>query len=197
MTLVLQRRGNYEKAGTLIRRAMTIQEGANPQHPAYATTLNLFAQQLWFEGDILASKEASERAVHVAEKGLRPDHPVVALALRYLAATLFDLGDSARCRELTERALAIAERNFGPRHHVTAEYFNDLGVVEKDEGDYPAARRHLQQTLEITKRITAARTSMWPRHCRRSRSWMLAWATTPERDKSNRGLPQSMRGPEA
>jgi tetratricopeptide (TPR) repeat protein len=147
--LVLQRMGKYDASGPLLRRALTIQETGNPKHPAYATTLNLIAQQFWFEGDIQASKRASEHAVQLAEETLRPDHPVVALSLRYLAATLFDLGESGRSRSLTERALAIAERNFGPNHHVTAEYLNDLGFTELDEGNYTAARRRLQQALEI------------------------------------------------
>ena len=149
MGLVLQRKGDYEKAGVLLRRALTIQEAANANHPAYATTLNLIAQQLWFEGDLLASKDASERAVDVAERTLRPDHPTVALSLRYLAGTLSDLGDARRSLALSERALAIAERNFGADNHVTADYLNDLGLAELDAGDYTAARRRLQQALSI------------------------------------------------
>ena len=149
IALVLQRKAAYADSGKAIRRALAIQESLETEHPAYATTLNLLAQQLWFEGDILASREASERAVRHAERALRADHPIVALSLRYLAATLFDLGETRTSRELTERALAIAQRNFGPNHHVTAEYLNDLGYTELDEGNYPVARQYLQQALEI------------------------------------------------
>ena len=149
IALVLQRQGDYGESGLLLRRAVKIQEAADVNHPTYATTLNLLAQQLWFEGDLIASKDASERAVALAERVLRPDHPTVALSLRYLAATLFDLGDSAQSLALTRRALAIAQRAFGASHHVTAEYLNDLGFSELDHGNYQTARRLLQQALAI------------------------------------------------
>ena len=78
--LVLQRRKTMNAAAAPLRRAAAIQEAANIDHPAYARTLNLIAQQLWFEGRLIESRNASERAVAVAERTLRPDHPTVALA---------------------------------------------------------------------------------------------------------------------
>ena len=114
-------------------------------------TLNLIADQLWFEGRLLESRDVSERAVQVAERTLRPDHPTVALSLRFLAATLADLGDLGRSLELKKRALLIAERNFGATHPVLAEFFHSLGVAELDYGDYSSARLHFQQALSIYK----------------------------------------------
>jgi tetratricopeptide (TPR) repeat protein len=149
LALVLQRRGDYAPAGRAIRRAAAIQLAVNANHPAYAGTLNLVAQQFWFEGQLLDSKAASEQAVLVAERTLRPDHPIVALSLRYLANTLSDLGDSVRSLELTRRALAIAERTFGPNHHMTAKYLHSLGLAELDQGEYLAAREHFQQALGV------------------------------------------------
>jgi len=147
--LVLQRKGDYGPAGAAVRRAAAIQQASDANHPAYAGTLNLVAQQLWFEGQLLESKTASEQAVSVAERSLRADHPTLALSLRYLANTLGDLGDSARSLDLTERALAIAERNFGSNHPATGKYLHSLGLAEFDQGDYPAARRRLEQALSI------------------------------------------------
>ena len=149
ITLVLHRRGEYGRAAETLRRAIAIQEAISTNHPAYATTLNLLAQQFWFDGDLTGSREASERAVSVAERSLRPDHPTTALSLRFLAATLTDLGDLTGSLEMTERALAIAERNFGPASHVTAEYVSDLGIVELDLGNYEAARTLLRRALSI------------------------------------------------
>ena len=145
--LVLQRSGNYDKAGIALRRAAAIQEQSDVNHPAYARTLNLLAQQLWFEGQLNESKVASERAVELSGRTLRPNHPTVALSLRYLAATLGDLGDLNGYTELTKRALLLAEANFGADHFVTAEYRHQLGVAEMEMGDYQGARLHLQQAL--------------------------------------------------
>ena len=147
--LVLQRKGDYVRAGVALRRARAIQEASNINHPVYVRTLNLMADQLWFEGRPLESRDASKRAVEVAERTLRPDHPTVALSLRSLAATLADLGDLGQSLELKKRALAIAQRNFGATHPVLAEYLHSLGIAELDYGDYPSARLHFQQALGI------------------------------------------------
>ena len=147
--LVLQRKGEYGRSGVALRRAQAIQEASDINHPAYVRTLNLIADQLWFEGQLLEARNASERAVALAERALRPDHPTVALALRFLAATLAPLGDFKRSLELKKRALLIAERNFGPTHPLLAEYLHSVGLDELDQGDYLAARLHFQQALSI------------------------------------------------
>jgi CHAT domain-containing protein/Tfp pilus assembly protein PilF len=147
--LVLQRKGDYGRAGVALRRARAIQEASNLNRPAYVRTLNLIADQLWFEGHPLESGDASKRAVEVAERTLRADHPTVALSLRSLAATLAVLGDLGQSIELKKRALAIAERNFSATHPVLAEYSHSLGIAELDHGDYPSARLHFQQALGI------------------------------------------------
>jgi CHAT domain-containing protein/tetratricopeptide (TPR) repeat protein len=147
--LVLQRRGDYGRAGVALRRARAIQEASSINHPAYVRTLNLIADQLWFEGHPLESRDASKRAVELAERTLRADHPTVALSLRFLAATLAVLGDLGQSIELKKRALAIAERNFSATHPVLAEYSHSLGIAELDHGDYPSARLHFQQAVGI------------------------------------------------
>lgn len=149
MTLILQREAAYTQSGALVRRAASIHAAADPNHPAYTVTLNLLAQQLWFEGDLPASKAASERAVAHAERTLRHDHPTIALSLRYLAATVCDLGEAAECLGLTRRALDVAQNAFGAGRPGTGEYLNDLGFVEFDEGDYQTGRSLLQQSLAI------------------------------------------------
>ena len=147
--LVLQRKGDYGRAGPVLRRAGGIREVSDLNHPLYLRTLNLIAQQLWFEGQLIESKEVSERAVALAEQTLRPNHPTLALSLRYLAGTLADLGDLRRSRELKEQALAIVERAFGSSHHVTGEYLHTLALAEVSLGAYANARSQLQRALSI------------------------------------------------
>jgi CHAT domain-containing protein/tetratricopeptide (TPR) repeat protein len=152
IALARQRQGAYEPAGVAIRRALALQEALNPRHPAFATTLNLLAQQLWFEGRLLESRAASERAVAVATQVLRADHPTIALSLRYLAATATDLGDTQTSLTLKRRALAIAEREFGAAHHLTAPYLQTVAVAEMREGDFVSARTRFRRALDIVER---------------------------------------------
>jgi CHAT domain-containing protein/tetratricopeptide (TPR) repeat protein len=149
ITVILQQKGEYSRSGQAIRRAANLQQAANPHHPDYVRTLNLEAQQFWFDGLLLESRRFSEQAVELAERTLRPDHPTLALSLRYLAATLADLGDLNKSIALRERALAIAERSFGPQHHVTGEYLHALARAEFEQGAYAAARSGFQRVLAI------------------------------------------------
>ena len=178
--LAFQRKGDYDRSGAALRRAAALQEASSINHPAYARTLNLVAQQRWFEGQLVESKEASERAVDVAERTLRPDHPTVALSLRYLAGTLADLGDLTRSLELKERALGIAERNFGASHAVTAEYRYGLGLIELETGAYANARLHIRRALSAFE----ARYGPWHEYVATARS-VLALADARLGDYAN------------
>ena len=109
--MALQRKGENGRASAPLRRAGRSRT-TSIDHPTYARTLNLMAQQFWFEGHLNESRRTSEQALAVAERTLRPDHPTVAESLRYLAATFSDLGDLTQSVQLRERALVIAERNF-------------------------------------------------------------------------------------
>ncbi len=149
LALVLQRKGEYRRAAQALGRAVKIQEANDARHPAYVTTLNLLAQQQWFDGDLSGSRRTSERAVQLAEGTLRGDHPVTALSLRFLAATLSDLGALTESLAMTRRALEIAERTYGPASHLNAEYVSDLGIVERDLGNYEAARSLLQRAIRM------------------------------------------------
>jgi CHAT domain-containing protein/tetratricopeptide (TPR) repeat protein len=149
IAVILQGEGDYSRSGQAIRRAADLQKTTNPNHPDYVRTLNLEAQQFWFDGLLLESRRFSEEAVELAERTLRPDHPTLALSLRYLAATLADLGDLSGSIALRERALSIAERGFGPQHHVTGEYLHALGRAQFDQGAYTAARSGFQRALAI------------------------------------------------
>ena len=157
IVVILQSKGEYKRSGQVVRRAANIQEAVNPDHPGYVRTLNLEAQQFWFDGSLLESKRFSERAVELAERTLRPDHPTLALSLRYLAATLADLGDLSASIALRERALAIAERSFDRQHHIVGEYLHALGRAQFDQGAYTAARSSFQRVLAIFE----ARYGMW------------------------------------
>ncbi|HET9358729.1 MAG TPA: CHAT domain-containing protein [Vicinamibacterales bacterium] len=149
--LALQRLGDYEQSGPAIRRAVTIQEKADANHPAYASMLNLLGLQLWFEGDLPAARRTSAAAVAVAERTLRPDHPTLALALRYLAGAAMDLGDIAEARSLLERGLKIAEQTLGPTHYETGAFLNDLAGPNRLLGAYPTARALYERSLKIAE----------------------------------------------
>lgn len=158
--LVLQRKGDYGASGAPLRRAAAIQQAARADHPTRARTLNLMAQQIWFEGNLIESRTVSERAVDLSLRTLRRDHPTVAQSLRYLASTLADLGDLERSLALKKTALDIAERCFGPTHPETALYLHSLAHTELREGEYSLARQRFRTALAIFE----ARYGRWHEH---------------------------------
>lgn len=145
----LQRKGEYERAAEPVRRADRIRDSLSPDDPARVQTLNLVAQQLWFEGQLRGSMTTSERALSLAERTLRPDHPLVARTLRLLAGTVEDLGDFDRAHTLRDRALAIVEREFGPQHYETAVYLNSAAMSDLSRGAYPEARARLERAIRM------------------------------------------------
>jgi CHAT domain-containing protein/tetratricopeptide (TPR) repeat protein len=147
----LQRKGDYAGAGQCIRLAITIQRGTFADHPVFVETLNLFALQQWYEGNLAASRSAGEHAVFLARRSLRPDHPMIPRSLTYLAGTLIDLGDLEEGRRILEQALAVAERSFGIGHFETWAYLNDLAVADLYRGAYPPARALFDRALHVAE----------------------------------------------
>jgi CHAT domain-containing protein/tetratricopeptide (TPR) repeat protein len=147
----LQGKGDYVGARQRLDRALTTRRQSGGSHPSQVTTLNLLALQLWFEGDLLQSRDVSLRALSVAHQTLRPDHPDIARALRVLAATIDDLGDVTGSRTCREQALAIAQRSLGETHYELAAYLNDLGNLNLLLGAYADARDQFERSLRVAE----------------------------------------------
>jgi tetratricopeptide (TPR) repeat protein len=149
---LLQRRGDYPRAGRDLDRAWAIRESANPTHPEAAGTLSLKGVQRRVEGDPVQAQEFSSRALAVAQKSLRPDHPDIATYMRLLAIPVDLLGNLPEARVLRERALAIATTSLGPDHLAVAVHLNDLASSLVAEGEYARARTFFEGALRIYER---------------------------------------------
>ena len=150
MARARQRAADYTSAGVALREAVGIRE-STPDHPGYADALSLLGLQLWFEGDVTAARDASVKAVAVAERIVRPEHPILALALSRLGATVLDFGDVAESLSLKERALAIADKTFGPAHYETWAYLNGVAEGRRRAGDYTGARTMYLRALSVAE----------------------------------------------
>lgn len=162
MVAVCQRRGSYVEARQYLDEAMAMRRAWPAVHPARVAGLNLLALQLWFEGQLTASKAASRRALAMAEQTLRPGHPHTGATLRILAATLWGLGELSDARTFAARALEIARQNFGDRHPELAALWNDLGNVNLEMGAYPEARRQFVEALRLADATLGSRHEFIP-----------------------------------
>lgn len=150
--LAWQRKGDYRQAGIDLRRGVAIHEAAYPAHPETAALLTRLGEQLWFEGDLVQSRQVLERAVAMSETVLRPEHPSAAVSRTLLAIPLHDLGDLPAARALREQALPIVEQAYGPVHPLVAIQLSDLAVSLVRQGEYARARVLYQRALDIYER---------------------------------------------
>jgi CHAT domain-containing protein len=146
-----QAAGDYGRSGLALQEAAAVEPDPASRGPAGVESLNIRAQQLWFEGRLTESLALSERALALAETSLRRSHPALLEALRYLAATLTDLGDTARSHQLKIKALALAEAEYGAGHYETAGYLNSLAISEAKLGMYTEARSRYRFALSAVE----------------------------------------------
>ena len=141
-----QAAGSYDRAGPAVRRADDLRRQGDSTDPAFVDTLNLVAQQLWFEGDLPGSKRASEQAVELGKRVLRPTHPLLLEAMRYLAGTLTDLGDLGQSHDIRVLALQSAESR------VRRRPFRDSRVSQQPRDRRTAAGPVLQRAKPLRAR---------------------------------------------
>jgi CHAT domain-containing protein/tetratricopeptide (TPR) repeat protein len=151
IALLQQKQGNYPGSRLLLERALRIREPINPNDSELANTLNLFGDQLFFEGDFKTAKQFYDRALALYQSNLRSDHPLIAVVLRNVAAAANGLGEIAEGRSLRERALSIAESNYGVAHLEVADYLNDLAITNRQQGSYEAARAIYERAVRIVE----------------------------------------------
>ena len=117
-------------------------EGARPEHPDTATSLNNLAVLLQAQGDLCAGASRSTSARwRSARRRSAPSIPIRRASLNNLAVLLQAPGRPMRGREpLYERALAIREKALGPEHPDTATSLNNLAALLQAPGR-PMPRR--------------------------------------------------------
>jgi CHAT domain-containing protein len=137
---VLRRRGvAYAEALALAQQAQTLREAVAPRHPDLVQTYNLVGELSWFVHDLLAAREAHERALELAREVLGPDHPAVAVTLAGLALAEFDDGAVTRALEHQQAALELLRDTRATGHRELFDALQDLANMQQNRGAYAAA----------------------------------------------------------
>ena len=149
LAVTRQAQGDYQSAGNIIRRALSLHNANGPSHPRAIDALNIYASQLWFEGQLSESRATSARAVELATWTLRADHPTTARSLQGLSHSTADLGYVEEARALQTRALDMARRTFGGESYQITPHLNDLANVNVLLGNYGEARTLFERALRL------------------------------------------------
>ena len=154
--LVLQGRGDYGRAGAGCDGPAD-SRGSSSNHPAYVGTLNLIAQQLWFEGQLLESRAASDGPSRSPSAPCapitRPSHSRSGSSPAHLPT----LGDGASLE------LRACPRNcraqLRPSHHVRQNICTASGCRTQSGGlfggptTFSAGAEHLRSPIRSVARV--------------------------------------------
>jgi len=153
----IQRRGDYEEAEGLHRRALALRRFLFPaEHPDVSESLNNLAVVLRrLERDEEAEPLYRE-ALEMRRKIFGPRHSRVANTLNNLAELTRQSGKVEEAIGLHQEALSIRREVWGPEHSNVAMSLHNLGVTYRDAGDLPSAIERIREALALFRRTLPA-----------------------------------------
>ena len=166
--LALMLVSNYTAARHQLERAMeTRQKETQSEHGGIVMTMNIMAQVLEMQGDLVAARAMLERALATAEFALGSNHSTTAITLHNLGRIHARQGDLITASSLLRRAVSVRELTLGPRHYRLARTLHTLAGVMSKQGETIEA-------LSLAKRAAhICRHALGPEHIRTAEAY---WA---------------------
>ena len=153
----LQNAGDYSRAETLSREALTIRESLlDPGDPEVAESLYALARIYDDEARFGEAEELLRRAIKIDEKVLGSRNPKTATKVHYLAVVLDDEGKYPEAATLYRRALAVREETLPSGASELGESYNDLATLYDDEGEYSEAEPLYLKALATREKADGA-----------------------------------------
>lgn len=154
LALVERRAGNLEKSESLMREALSLEEGASASSPsrlrALAGRYNNLALILFSKREYEEAIAVLQRAIQIYSDLFGPDHRRVALSMTNLSHFQRQSGD---LENALESALASAAILAGDSFTSPEEYANvsaALGNAMRELGRYAEAREHVQRMMDLS-----------------------------------------------
>jgi CHAT domain-containing protein len=147
---LLRRRGEFDRAESLLQRGLAIREAAlGMGHTDVAASLNNLAVLYRVRGLYAQAEPLFQRALAIREAALGKDHPLFAESLHSLAVLYQVQGLYDRAEPLHQRALALREAALGRDHPDVAQSLNSLAALYQTQGDYGRAEALQQRALAL------------------------------------------------
>jgi serine/threonine-protein kinase len=146
--------GNYHRAETLLRQALSIRDGnlgkspISVYSPEYATNVNNLGLALFRQGRTEEAEKLFRRAVRLRKRIYLEPHIEQAQSLTNLGLLLNSRGRVDEALPYIEEALAIRLKVLGKNHMRVAEARNNLGMLLMSEGRFDAARREFENAFK-------------------------------------------------
>ena len=117
LALVLERRGEYTEAGSLLKEAAEIDgRTKGVDNPDYAVSLHNLASALIDQGDLNGAETRLRETLAIRRKVLGRDHPMTAMTTNNLGFVLLEKGEPGEAEPFLRQTLEANEQRYGPNH---------------------------------------------------------------------------------
>jgi serine/threonine-protein kinase len=152
LALVLERKGEYPEAKTLLREAAEIEKRTlGTDSPDHARTLHNLASAYLDSGDLVNAEQMLREALAIRRKVLGNDHPDLMYGLNNLSVVLLTKGDWAGSEQFAREGLSLTQRVLAPDNPGIAAAHNGLARVLEAQGKLDAAAQEYQKALDVLR----------------------------------------------
>jgi serine/threonine-protein kinase len=163
LSLVLQRKGEFQEALQLLREAVVISKKIDGDDSSnYANSLHNLAGALIDAGDWTGAEAMDRESLAIRRKINGPGHPDLGYPLNNLGFIFLEKGDWASAEPFLKENLEIRRSLSNKRDARLAGALNNWARMLQEKGDYKAAEENYQQAIAIMREATS------------SQSWGLA-----------------------
>jgi serine/threonine-protein kinase len=154
LALLLERKGEYEEAQSLLREAVEItRRTSGPDSPEYALALHNLAGALIDMGNLNGAEATLRESLAIRRKVLGNDHPELFYSLNNLGFVLVEKGEPDAAAPYLRESLDLCLARYGEVHPRTGGARNGWARVLLARGDYDGAEREFRQSLDIFQKI--------------------------------------------
>ena len=178
LAAVLTAKGDFVGAEELLKKVITIKEGAFGADSLDAMISLQDLAGLYYErGDYALAEPLRQRILAGFEKHQGPNHPETAGAINNTARLYRAMGLYQRAEPLQRRANEMLERVFPPEHPRVAHAASNLGELLLSVGKHAEARQFFERSATVRDKV------LGPTHPYTSISWQnLAFAAAASGD---------------
>lgn len=151
---VLEEKGDYQQAITVMKEAVALRAGATPAE--LAESLAGLANVEFYAGHYPEAKTLSQRLLAMHQEIYGPRHPAVAEDLSNLGAIEQDTGHYAEAEKFHRQALEITRAFYGEEHPRTAAGLTMIGRALVFQKRLDEAAGLLERALVIRERVYGA-----------------------------------------
>lgn len=152
--LTYQNLGVYDKAQSLLKRALEIRQKLHGKdNEETAESIKNLATILDYDGNFQQSAKLYKEAIRILEGFKTPNQAALAEALNDYGTLLIELGSYDSAIVCFRRALFIHKKTFGDKDYDTAAMLNNLGISYDYKNDLPDAKKYYRQALNISTQL--------------------------------------------